>query len=353
MLVRSTSYDSIVDILDRVFDRGVVIAPWTMAPGGIRLRSRHVRVVALVLEPRAAAGAKGLQAPEPLPESLGELHAWLHHQVALAPEVESTLLTAIDTVVTRQRDQWRESKDQAIQALCAGFADRIARMKRELSMKETTVNRISRYVEHVVGDLTQQTHLDPKTRLMHFPRFVQQLESFLAFEKRGRWCAVGLVDITGFKRYNDSLGHGVGDQIIGRVAQLLREQVRSEDLIARPRVRTQARDLHARLGGDEFCFLIPALDNDSEAYAIGERFRGAVAEYDWKLEDRRLAARPVTVDVGAVCVWLGAVAARRSRAGRLAADLMQRADTLMYQAKRERDHRLRFERARIHDGELV
>ena len=62
---------------------------------------------------------------------------------------------------------------------------------------------------------------------MNFGRFTEQLESFLALEQRGRWCAVGLVDITGFKWYNDALGHAVGDRIIERVAALLREQVRS------------------------------------------------------------------------------------------------------------------------------
>ena len=70
---------------------------------------------------------------------------------------------------------------------------------------------------------------------MNFGRFTEQLESFLALEQRGRWCAVGLVDITGFKWYNDALGHAVGDRIIERVAQLLREQVRSDDLIAQER----------------------------------------------------------------------------------------------------------------------
>src|SRR3954465_14233764 len=92
---------------------------------------------------------------------------------------------------------------------------------------------------------------------MNFGRFTEQLESFLALEQRGRWCAVGLVDITGFKWYNDALGHAVGDRIIERVAHLLREQVRSDDLIAQERPGGHhTQDLYARFGGDEFCFLI-------------------------------------------------------------------------------------------------
>ena len=95
---------------------------------------------------------------------------------------------------------------------------------------------------------------------MNFRRFIEQLEAFLALEQRGQWCAIGLVDITAFKSYNDTLGHALGDKIIDRVARLLREQVRSDDLIAKESATVRvAQDMHARFGGDEFCFLIPNL----------------------------------------------------------------------------------------------
>src|SRR5262249_58869645 len=136
-------------------------------------------------------------------------------------------------------------------------------------------------------DLADKSHRDAKTKLMNFGRFTEQLESFLALEQRGRWCGVGLVDITSFKWYNDALGHAVGDRIIERVAQLLREQVRSDDLLAQERPHGIGKDLHARFGGDEFCFLIPDLDEYYQAYAVGERFREAVERYDWTQEDRR------------------------------------------------------------------
>src|SRR5216684_4469078 len=144
--------------------------------------------------------------PGPQPQTRNELQAWVRAHLHLRPDVEAALLTA----------------------------------------KDTTVSSISRYFEALVADLTDKSNRDPKTKLMNFARFNEQLESFLALEQRGRWCAIGLVDITGFKWYNDALGHTVGDRIIERVAALLREQVRSDDLLAqeRPTGQPRSKDLH-------------------------------------------------------------------------------------------------------------
>jgi len=289
------------------------------------------------------------------PQTRNELHEWVRDTLRLSPSHEHALLEAIDAVFTRHERLWQESKQEAIQALSSGFADKMARVQTELSAKDATVSSISRYFEALVADLTDKSHRDPKTKLMNFGRFTEQLESFLALEQRGgRWCAVGLVDITGFKWYNDALGHAVGDRIIERVAQLLREQVRSDDILAQERAGgARPKDLHARLGGDEFCFLIPDLGECHQAHAIGERFRDSVERFDWTLEDRRLAVQPPKVDVGVVCLWLGRVSERRFIARRLAADLIQRADKLMYEAKGERASHIYLLRVKIDNGTLV
>jgi GGDEF domain-containing protein len=292
-------------------------------------------------------------APDPVPQTRNELQAWIREHLRLASPLETSLLTAIDAVFSRHERLWQESKHEAIQALSAGFADKMARVQTELLAKDATVSSISRYFEALVADLTDKSHRDPKTKLINFGRFTEQLESFLALEQRGRWCAVGLVDITGFKWYNDALGHAVGDRIIERVAALLREQVRSDDLLAQERLGPRSKDLHARFGGDEFCFLVPDLAECHQAHAVGERFREAVERFDWTLEDRRLEAQPVRVDVGVVCLWLGRVAERRFIARRLAADLIQRADKLMYEAKSDRASHIYLVRAHIENGLVV
>src|SRR5947208_3505635 len=289
-----------------------------------------------------------------LPQTRNDLQAWVRDHLALPPTLETSLIGAIDAVFTRHERLWQESKQEAIRALSDTFADKMARVQTELSAKDATVSSISRYFEALVAELTDKSNRDPKTKLMNFGRFTEQLESFLALEQRGRWCAVGLVDITGFKWYNDALGHPVGDRIIERVAHLLREQARSDDLIAQERLGgPRSKDLHARLGGDEFCFLIPDLADYNQAHAVGERFREAVERFDWTLEDQRLAAQPVRVDVGVVCLWLGRVADRRFIARRLASSLIQQADKLMYEAKNERANHIYLVRVRIENGELA
>jgi diguanylate cyclase (GGDEF)-like protein len=288
------------------------------------------------------------------PETRSDLHQWVRERLHLPVGQEQALLEAIDSVFLQHERLWQQSKQEAIQAVSAGFTERMNRMRDELSARDATVSSIAKYFEDLVADLTDKVHRDPKTRLMNFRRFIEQLEAFLALEQRGRWSAVGLVDITSFKWYNDTLGHALGDRIIDRVARLLREQIRSDDLIAQesPDIRG-GQELHARFGGDEFCFLIPDLDHFSDAWIIAERFREAVARFAWHTEDPRLAEKPVNVDVGVVSLLLGTVGDRRQIARQLAHDLLSRADKLMYEAKGERATHIYTLRVRVENGTLI
>ena len=140
--------------------------------------------------------------------------------------------------------------------------------------------------------------------------------------------------------------------MIDRVARLLREQVRANDLLAQESVADPRRELHARFGGDEFCFLIPKLDTPHDALVVAERFREAVEQFDWAVEDEHLASRSVTVDVGVVSLLLGPVEMRRSIAHQLAQDLLAHADRAMYAAKSQRSARVHSVNVRILGGAL-
>ncbi len=73
-----------------------------------------------------------------------------------------------------------------------------------------------------------------------------------------RSLAVMFIDMDGFKPINDSLGHGVGDQILVEVARRLNQQVRPGDTVA-------------RLGGDEFIVILPDLAREEDVLLVAER----------------------------------------------------------------------------------
>jgi len=281
-----------------------------------------------------------------------DLRDWVSHTLSLDPARQSELLQRVEEVVARQRALVEESKHDAIRALSEGFAAKMERLQRQLSEKDITVSNIARYFEEVVADLTEKSHRDPKTKLLNFDWFMERVEGYLAVEQRVRWCGVGVVDINSFKWYNDTLGHAVGDRIIEGVARILADQIRSEDFLAVER-GTEGRDLHARFGGDEFCFLIPDLPGCGQAIDIAGRFKNAVEKHDWSREGRRLTARPVQVDVGVVCLRLGPVQERRGVARKLAAELIQRADALMYDAKGRKSAHVHCTAVAVSDGQLI
>ena len=287
-----------------------------------------------------------------VPKTTADLRHWVRTHLHLEEGASAALFAMVEQVIVRQRQLIEESKHEAIRALSEGFAAKMERLQHQLTEKDVTVSNIARYFEEVVADLTEKSHRDPKTKLLNFDWFMERLESFLAVEQRVRWCGVGVVDINSFKWYNDTLGHSTGDRIIERVARILSDQIRSEDFLALER-SGEGRDLHARFGGDEFCFLIPDLPGCDEAVEIADRFKGAVEAHDWSRDDRRLKSHPVRVDVGVVCLHLGNIAERRGVARKLAAELIQRADTLMYGAKGKRADHVYATAVQIQNGQLV
>ncbi len=287
-----------------------------------------------------------------LPRTTVELRLWLRGRFSLSAQRQIELMKAVELVLANQRQLIEESKHEAIRALSQGFAGKLEKLKQQLSEKDVTVSNIARYFEDVVAELTEKAHRDPKTKLLNFDWFMDRLESFLSVEQRGRWCSVGVVDITSFKWYNDTLGHALGDRIINRVAQILADQIRSKDLLAVERSSGPA-DLHARFGGDEFCFLIPDLPGCPEAAIIADRFKQAVARHDWAGDDERLRDQPVGVDVGMVCLRLGPVSEHRAVARQVATQLIHRADTLMYKAKSRRSPHVHSTTVRVENGSLV
>jgi diguanylate cyclase (GGDEF)-like protein len=118
-----------------------------------------------------------------------------------------------------------------------------------------------------------------------------------------------LIDLDEFKRVNDTLGHSVGDYLLRRFTERLRQYVRPTDCVA-------------RLGGDEFAVLVFDAD-ETEVCRISERIHESIAE---------------PIDVSGVClsVELSLGVALCPDHGLDGNSLLQRADVAMYVAKENR-----------------
>jgi len=125
--------------------------------------------------------------------------------------------------------------------------------------------------------LSHQAYHDPLTGLANRTRFREQVERSLADGRRApSSVAVIFVDLDDFKTVNDSLGHGVGDELLRTTAQRLASCLR-------------AQDTAARLGGDEFAILLEDLSSPDEAWEIAERLRRAL-EPPVVINGRQIAA---------------------------------------------------------------
>ncbi len=93
--------------------------------------------------------------------------------------------------------------------------------------------------------------------------------------------SLAVVDVDRFKEVNDDTSHSDGDEVLRRVAALLREHSRADDEVY-------------RWAGDEFLVVLPTA-TQQQALAAAERLRAAVAEADWR--DLPLS-EPVTVSIG-------------------------------------------------------
>ncbi|MDH5670925.1 MAG: GGDEF domain-containing protein [Myxococcales bacterium] len=103
-------------------------------------------------------------------------------------------------------------------------------------------------LERVNRRLRDLSQLDELTGLRNRRYLLARMENELSRLRRGAASlSVVMVDLDGFKRVNDEIGHGTGDAVLRAVAAALLEATRKADIVA-------------RYGGDEFVILLPETD---------------------------------------------------------------------------------------------
>jgi diguanylate cyclase (GGDEF)-like protein len=166
-------------------------------------------------------------------------------------------------------------------------------------------------------ELQREASQDPLTGLKNRRRFEEDLQRELARSRRdGSTGALMTLDLDNFKQVNDTLGHPVGDRVIGEIAGVLGGRTRESDVLA-------------RIGGDEFAIVLPNCDAE-EAQQVGETIAAAVREHVPQTGE----VPQITVSVGIAMFGAGTEVDIES--------LIAEADAAMYAAKASGRDRVRL-----------
>ena len=137
-----------------------------------------------------------------------------------------------------------------------GVAVRLFGMKQDITQERILLERLRLLAE-----------TDPLTGLSNLGRMRKRLAT--AATENGRIGALFLIDLDGFKRVNDTLGHAAGDECLGETANRMRQVCAPGTFIA-------------RLGGDEFAIVTEAGITQAEVETLAEHLLAALRRpIDW------------------------------------------------------------------------
>ncbi len=210
---------------------------------------------------------------------------------------------------------------QLVRALDMGVNDYLVPPveRLELIARVRTQVRRKRYSDRLWENFhisMQLATTDAVTGLYNRHYMNSHLETLLRSARRNaKPLSLAMLDIDHFKPVNDTYGHAAGDEILQEFATRIARNVRGVDLAA-------------RYGGEEFVVVMPDTSRH-DATAIVERLRRTVSDEPFILSDGTRIS--ITVSIGL---------ARLDDKTKVASDLLEQADTALYQAKREGRNRV-------------
>ena len=213
-------------------------------------------------------------------------------------------------------------KDHLLEGMQAGADDYLSKPldREELGARLLAATRVTslhrqlnsqkRELERLNFELFKQARRDPLTKLGNRLRLREDLETLRArVERYGHSYSALLCDVDYFKRYNDTYGHLMGDDVLQKIGEVVMQTFRTGDT-------------SYRYGGEEFLAILPEQTLESAAIA-GERLRAAVEELEIPHQDSPYGI--VTLSCG--------LATFTSGEGKTTDELLKEADAALYEAK--------------------
>jgi diguanylate cyclase len=156
----------------------------------------------------------------------------------------------------------------------------------------------------------KELQIDPLTEVGNRKFFDRQL-AYVTSEARDNdtTLSILMIDIDHFKKFNDTYGHLVGDQVLRLVARTMVENLKGRDIIA-------------RYGGEEFVILLPQTRLE-DARKVGDLLRSCLSTKHVRKRNSNETLGTVTVSIGASAYY----------AGEELEDFVNRADEALYKAK--------------------
>ena len=132
-----------------------------------------------------------------------------------------------------------------------GMSTDISEQKKLEKKLEQSNNELQYKIDEITklqATLWEQATQDPLTQLFN-RRYFNEISKneILKAERSGNPLALLLIDADHFKKVNDAFGHNIGDQVLIKLAEIMRNQCRQTDIIC-------------RFGGEEFVILMPEID---------------------------------------------------------------------------------------------
>ena len=149
--------------------------------------------------------------------------------------------------------------------------------------KEEFSCRINNSIEALenIQMITNYANRDYLTGLYNRRYFFESINEYIDdIKESGEKFAIGIIDIDHFKKINDTFGHDVGDIVLVQLSKLLKDEIRSTDIIA-------------RWGGEEFMILTPESSIDT-ASQLAEKLREKIDAFTFDKVDHMNCSFGVT-----------------------------------------------------------